>query len=94
MKTDKHGKRIPVHYCGCGMRVHGNGAWASHKKKHKRRNDGQRPVTFDVWQAKDRAYRYGTHCLNPDTCNPSKSSSEGCVCSCDGCKSMRTRGAS
>lgn len=36
MRTDKNGKRLPVHYCSCGHRFVGNGAWTAHRRKRDR----------------------------------------------------------
>jgi len=51
MRTNKHGDRIPKNYCSCGLVVFGNGAWAAHRKKHKRRGDGHRALTRDQFEA-------------------------------------------
>lgn len=49
MATDRNGSHIPRTLCSCGATPSGNGGHAAHRKMHKRRADGHRPVTRDVY---------------------------------------------
>jgi hypothetical protein len=69
-----------------------------------RKGKGRQPVgkTWDELFAEERTKQiarfdreketseWGSHCLHPDTCNPSKGR-HGCICNCDGCRHMKTR---